>query len=258
VRRALAAAAIAAAIASGFASAAQAVPASVTIAGSFQSELGCPGDWQPDCGVTHLAYDAGDGVWQGSFALPSGSFEYRVAHDDSWTESYGANADPMGANLALALASLTPVKFYYDHETHWVVDDRSGLVAIAPGSFQSELGCPGDWAPDCLRSWLQDPDGDGLYGFVTPVLPAGEYEAKVTHGESWDENYGAGGAANGSNIPFAVPAPGRRMSFVYDPATHLLTIALPEPPRAALLAAALAFLGVRALQRDPQDPGPTS
>ena len=26
-----------------------AAPASVTIAGSLQSELGCSGDWQPDC-----------------------------------------------------------------------------------------------------------------------------------------------------------------------------------------------------------------
>ena len=27
-------------------------PASVTVAGSLQSELGCPGDWQPDCADT--------------------------------------------------------------------------------------------------------------------------------------------------------------------------------------------------------------
>ncbi len=47
-------------------------PTSVTIAGSLQSELGCPGDWQPDCAATHLAYDAGDDVWQGSFTLPAG------------------------------------------------------------------------------------------------------------------------------------------------------------------------------------------
>jgi len=33
-------------------------------------------------------------------------------------------------------------------------------VAIV-GSLQSELGCPGDWDPACLRSWLQDPSGTG-------------------------------------------------------------------------------------------------
>ena len=66
------------------------------------------------------------------------------------------------------------------------------MIAVAPGSFQSELGCPGDWDPSCLRSWLEDPDGDGIYTFETTALPAGSYETKVAINESWDENYGAG------------------------------------------------------------------
>jgi hypothetical protein len=55
------------------------VPGSVTIAGSLQSELGCPGDWNPACGATHLAYDASDDVWRGSFNIPIGSYEYKAA-----------------------------------------------------------------------------------------------------------------------------------------------------------------------------------
>ena len=47
-------------------------PTSVTIAGSLQSELGCPGDWQPDCANTHLTYDVSDDVWQGTFPVPGG------------------------------------------------------------------------------------------------------------------------------------------------------------------------------------------
>src|SRR5919106_1472157 len=77
-------------------------------------------------------------------------------------------------------------------------------VTIA-GDLQSELGCPGDWDPSCLRSWLQDPDGDGVYTF-TATLPAGSYEAKVAINEGWDLNYGAGGNPNGDNIPFALAA----------------------------------------------------
>ena len=45
-------------------------PTSVTIAGSLQSEAGCAGDWDPACATTHLTYDAGDDVWQGTFTLP--------------------------------------------------------------------------------------------------------------------------------------------------------------------------------------------
>ena len=46
------------------------------------------------------------------------------------------------------------------------------MIAVAVGDFQSELGCPGDWDPTCLRSWLEDPDGDGTYSFETTALPA--------------------------------------------------------------------------------------
>ncbi|MBN1138972.1 MAG: alpha-amylase, partial [Anaerolineae bacterium] len=154
-------------------------PSSVTIAGSLQSELGCPGDWDPSCASTHLAYDAGDDVWQQTFGVPAGAWEYKAALNDSWDENYGANAVPGGANIPLALGAPTDVKFYYDHKTHWITDNQNSVIATVPGSYQSELGCPGDWQPDCLLSWLQDPDGDGLFAFETTAIPAGDYEAKV-------------------------------------------------------------------------------
>jgi glycosidase len=199
-------------------------PSAVTIAGSLQSELGCSGDWQPDCAVTHLRYDASDDVWQGQFSVPAGSWEYKAPLNDSWDENYGLNATPNGPNIPLALGTSRSVKFYYDHKSHWVTDNVTSTISIAPGSFQSELGCPGDWDPGCLRSWLQDPDGDGIYTFETTALPAGSYEAKVALNESWDVNYGQGGVQNGPNIQFTVPANGAKTVFRYDGATHVLTI----------------------------------
>jgi glycosidase len=199
-------------------------PTSVTIAGSLQSELGCAGDWDPACAVTHLTYDAGDDVWQGTFDVPAGSYEYKAALNDSWDENYGLHAAPGGANIPLALSAATPVKFYYDHKSHWVTDNQNSVIAVAPGSFQSELGCSGDWDPGCLRSWLQDPDGDGIYTFETTALPAGSYEGKVALNESWDVNYGQGGAQNGANIPFMVPVNNAKVTFRYDSVSHVLTI----------------------------------
>src|SRR2546421_719942 len=83
------------------------------------------------------------------------------------------------------------------------------------GDFQSELGCPGDWNAGCLRSWLEDLDGDGIFTFETRSIPVGTYDAKVTIGRSWDENYGAGGLRNGPNISFSVTAPNQRVLFTY-------------------------------------------
>src|SRR5882762_4874071 len=205
-------------------------PRSVTIAGSLQSELGCPGDWQPACASTHLAFDASAGVWRATFTIPAGSYEYKAALNDSWDENYGANAGANGANIPLSVAGARAVKFYYDHRTHWVASNANATIATAPGNYQHFLGCAGDWDPSCLRSWLEDPDGDGTYVFSTRALPAGSYEVKVAINESWDENYGVGGAPGGANIPFTVPADCTEMVFSYNGASHVLSVEVAGPP----------------------------
>jgi hypothetical protein len=214
-------------------------PTSVTVAGSLQSEVGCAGDWDPTCAAAYLAFDAADEVWQGTFSLPAGNWEYKAALNDSWTENYGANAQLNGSNIGLNLAGAQSVKFYYDHATHWIADNKGNVIATVPGSFQSELGCPGDWQPDCLRSWLQDPDGDGTYAFTTTALPAGNYEGKVAIDESWTENYGAGGVPNGANIAFTVAFDHQQVTFSYDATTHILTISLSDQPASVTIAGSL-------------------
>ena len=199
-------------------------PSIVALVGTLQSELGCAGDWDPGCVESRLTYDANDDVWQGTFSVPAGSWEYKTALNGGWDENYGANAQPGGSNIGLNLADAANVKFYYDHKSHWITSSRTSVIAVAPGSFQSELGCGGDWDPGCLRSWLQDPDGDGTYTFVTTALPAGGYEGKVALNETWDVNYGAGGAPGGANIPFTVPAPGSTTTFAYDSVSHVLSV----------------------------------
>ena len=127
--------------------------------------------------------------------------------------------------MPLALAAGGSVKFYYDHKSHWVTDNRGSVIAVAAGSFQSELGCGADWDPSCLRSWLQDIDGDGTYSFETTALPQGSYETKVAINENWDENYGPNGELNSpNNIGFAVPSDNAKVTMSYDSVTHVLSI----------------------------------
>jgi len=88
-------------------------PTSVTIAGSLQSEVGCPGDWQPDCATTHLTYDANDDVWQGTWTVPAGNWEYKAALNNSWDENYGLHAAPGGS---IAVSDL----IYAGNLLHWL------------------------------------------------------------------------------------------------------------------------------------------
>jgi hypothetical protein len=217
----------------------------VTLVGSLQSELGCAGDWDPACAATYLTYDAEDDVFQRIFTVPSGNFEYKVALNNSWDENYGLHAQPGGDNIPLS-ADGTSIKFYYDHKSHWITDNKSSVIAVVPGSFQSELGCSGDWDPGCLRSWLQDIDGDGIYTFETTALPAGSYEGKVALNESWDVNYGQGGQLNGANLSFLVPFDNAKVRFEYNATTHVLTILAGFAPDGNI-----AWDGLRHDSRDP-------
>lgn len=200
-------------------------PTSVTIAGNLDPALGCSAQWDPTCALAHLLYDAEDDVWQKSWDIPAGDWQYKAALNDSWAESYGLNTG--SGNIPLSLGATTTVKFYYDHKTHWATDNHNSIIATAVGNFQTQLGCSGTWDPACLRSWLEDPSGSGTYSFETTALLAGSYEAKVAINESWSENYGQGGVPNGANIPFIVPNDHAKVTFKYDPVTHVLSITAP-------------------------------
>ena len=98
-------------------------------------------------------------------------------------------------------------------------------MVTAAGSFQSELGCPADWSPDCLRSWLEDPDGDGTFTFTTAAhscrrLP-GEGRDRPVLGCQLRRRVAFLAVPN---IDFTVPAAGSPVTFSYVAATHVLTV----------------------------------
>lgn len=191
----------------------------VVIPADFQSEVGCPGDWMPDCDATRLTQTS-PGIWEGTFLIPAGAWQYKVAYDNAWNENYGEGGIPGGPNMWLILGSPTSVHFIYSSYTHLV-----NLSFIAPsvslaGDFQNELGCPGDWMPDCAASGLIYDAGTNLwYGIF--VIPPGNWEYKVIVNNSWAENYGLGGVLNGPNIPLTVSGD-KKILFRYDPVTHLI------------------------------------
>ena len=210
---------------SAFNASAQMIPASVGVPGNYQSEAGCAGDWDPACAATQLVYDANSDIWKNTFSIaPAGSYEYKVALNGTWDVNYGLHAQQNGPNIPLTTAAPQSVTFYYDDKTHWITENVSSVIATVAGDFQSEMGCSGDWDPGCMRSWLQDINGTGIYSFSTSALPAGAYQAKVALNGTWDVNYGQGGAANGANIEFVVPADGTEVAFQWNATTKVLQI----------------------------------
>lgn len=91
----------------------------VVLPGAFQAALGCAGDWDPACRNTELTL-ADDGTYTGTFDIPAGTYEYKVAINLSWAENYGADGVKDGANLVLELAEDSTVTFVYDDTTNVV------------------------------------------------------------------------------------------------------------------------------------------
>jgi hypothetical protein len=97
---------------------------SVTVAGDLQSELGCPGDWQPECAATHLTFSTADGKWHGTFTVPAGDWQWKVAINDNWTVSYGAGGG--GDNIPLHVDAAGAYTFTWNQVTH--------VPTVAPAS----------------------------------------------------------------------------------------------------------------------------
>lgn len=161
-------------------------PDIVGLPGTHQDELGCPGEWQPECEATLLTYDEEDDIWQGAFEIEPANDDdkkgprYKAALNGGWGENYGLNAASNGPDIPLVVSEPTQVKFYYDHKTHWITDNFNSQIFVAIGDFQQQLGCVNNDDGSCLRAWLQDPDGDSVFDFATRSLKAGTYSVLVT------------------------------------------------------------------------------
>ena len=188
-------------------------PSAVTVAGSLNSEMGCAEDWQPSCAEAGLTLDMNDKIWKGTFTLPAGPYAYKAAIDKSWDENYGAGGAAGGANIDLT-AGTDPITFYYDHRTKYVTSDAQGPIVVASGDFQSEMGCSSDEDPMCMRSWLQDVDGDGTHSLATTQIPAGTYTVRAN----------VDGATSGETVTFTVPSDGLVTTLAYRASDQAFTV----------------------------------
>ncbi len=194
----------------------------VTIPGSHNAAMGCTGDWAPDCTQAALTLDAASGMYVGDFDLPAGTYDHKVAVGGNWDVNYGVGGAPGGDNISYTHAG-GPITFVYDPVTHLVTNTAQAPLITLPGSFNQASGCAEAWDPACLATLMFDADGDGIFTYTTDTIPTGAHEVKVAHGRSWAENYGVDGALDGANYSFTATE-GKAVTFMYDPATHLLTI----------------------------------
>ncbi|OKP73737.1 pullulanase [Paenibacillus sp. P3E] len=165
----------------------------VVLVGNLQSELSTEAaptsDWNPDASVTQLTY-VDNGMYKFTGTLPAGVYEYKIALNGTWDESYGYSSytNPAGVNtdgnIQITLTAETSVTFYYNDLTKKIADSTYytplsvDKLPRLTGTLQTELGDARDSSPADAGATLSDPDFDGIYERVAD-LPAGEYAYRV-------------------------------------------------------------------------------
>ena len=203
------------------------------VPGDFQDEVGCEADWNPACEVT-LMTPHGEGIYTLTLTVPAGDWQYKVAMNGGWDESYGPDGcSDCFENIMFSLSEETAVSFVYDDNINIIMDSVNDdlsmyddlLVVVerfvgVPGDYQDEVGCGGDWDPAC-EATIMEAQGDGIFT-LTVTIPAGDYQYKVAMNGAWDENYGADGAQNGDNILLSLSEE-TEVTFTYDDNTNVIT-----------------------------------
>ncbi|MGB0384249.1 MAG: pullulanase-type alpha-1,6-glucosidase [Ardenticatenaceae bacterium] len=101
-----------------------------TVAGSFQAQLG-GNDWAPD-NLRSMMWQSepGSDWYEFTASLPAGDWEYKVARDEDWAESYP------DSNVSLSLAALSNVTFRYNCATNEVLHSVSSDADLAQPVLQ--------------------------------------------------------------------------------------------------------------------------
>lgn len=217
----------------------EAATTKAVLVGSLQSELSAGSepvkDWTVDATVTQMTY-MGNGSYAFTGTLPAGEYEYKIALNGTWDESYGIGSytNPEGAenggNIKIKLAADSTVSFYYNDITKKIADSTyytpiadSRLPRLV-GTLQSELGDGSDSSPALAKTTLSDPDFDNVYE-QTVDLPKGAYTYQVfIPGIAEQEDSSYPETAVALDLPADLP-----VTFKYNAADHAVSAKFTAP-----------------------------
>ncbi|MBN8210312.1 alpha amylase N-terminal ig-like domain-containing protein [Bacillus sp. NTK071] len=166
----------------------------VTLAGDLQDEMGAEKEWDPAAEETVMKAK-GNGFYELTAELPKGNYEYKIAINQSWGESYGDGAN----NFKLSLSEATKVTFYYHDGTHAVANSTTYTPISNEkqprlvGSIQPAIDAGPEWSPEKSTALLTDDNFDNIYSYTASV-PKGKYDFKIVLGNEWGDDYPADNA----------------------------------------------------------------
>jgi hypothetical protein len=125
-------------------------PPMVSLYGTMQTELGCINDFDYECNIPALSFNAVSGKWEGKFIIPQGCSQYYIKETNGCNVIfYGANGVQFGNYNLLYVPSESEIDFSYDPQTHLITTSPYSGVPVSNvslvGDMQISLGCFSNW-----------------------------------------------------------------------------------------------------------------
>jgi len=167
----------------------------VTVAGSFQSEMGCANDWDPTCMRAWLQDPNDDDVYTLSTTeVPPNTYAAKATVGLSWDESYG---DSTGADVTFTVAEGEATTFRFDTSTNQF------SVSTAPAT-------PADDGPDLSTQDATWTEPDLVVWDVPRQQPGWTY--RLYWGPEGSLTLDTEAVNGGSSVPLSRDAQGLRLS----------------------------------------------
>lgn len=160
------------------------------VVGDFLEQNGNGSNWNPT-NMEGLLNKYKDGLYEGTLKLKAGNYNYKVAMNGAWDESYGNN----GQNIALNVSKDSEVTFRLDYKNKKVYDsinnpDHFKTKAILTGNIKDLIEGSSDWNPGNDTEKL-DYIGGGMYKKTFPIKESAQgkdfnLEYKVAYNGDWN------------------------------------------------------------------------
>lgn len=171
----------------------------VVVAGTVQAAAG-EANWTPSSDRTRMNYD-GNGNYSLTIKnMPQGDYEYKIAMGSWDPENYGAGGKFYGDNIKMSVPKTEDVTFWYNDDSHMVVDSTSYVKA--------DISLKGTGIPDGTK--------------LTDTSLTGIYTAKVTLNKGQYTDIKA--VYNGKEYPYSeidINESSKEVTFSFDPNSEM-------------------------------------
>ena len=185
--------------------------ATAVVVGDFMDENNLGEDWNPINSLAQMKLYKQD-IYEETFKLKPGEYNYKIAMNGSWDESYGDN----GENIAIKVTEESYVTFRLNYKEKKVYDsinnpEQFKNKAVVTGNFEGVIKGASNWNVDgdLVLNYIGGGNYLGTFKIAEEARASEhEIEYKIAYNSGWNNGEVA------DNVKMTIPAGTEEVTFM--------------------------------------------